>query len=295
MIDESSGRLLRRLLGLRSTKPAYSDKDLFERAQKLIPYEASKRFNLGLLDIAAAYCHVGSPDCVQCPLRSLCVHGRLVGKTEVSTREEESSEVRRPLCRSGWLSLALERLGHECVFASDIDPQLQEVYRRNFPGGPAIHGDIREAKLHVPPHDVLCAGFPCQPFSKSGTQAGLRDETSGTLFHEIVDVLRLHNPSYVILENVGNFERHDGGRTWRIVKASLSRLGYQVSATDHVTSGGEGLLSPHHFRVSTSPGTLFCCSFTHRGTKNVFPSRNRKAETTMADVVQSRMNFWSMT
>ena len=76
MIDESSGRLLRRLLGLSSSGPAYSDKDLFERAQRLIPYDASRRFNLGLLDIAAAYCHVGSPDCVQCPLRSLCVRGR---------------------------------------------------------------------------------------------------------------------------------------------------------------------------------------------------------------------------
>ena len=77
MIDESSGRLLRRLLGLNSTGPAHSDKDLFERVRRLIPSDASRRFNLGLLDIAAAYCHVGSPDCVQCPLRCLCVRGRL--------------------------------------------------------------------------------------------------------------------------------------------------------------------------------------------------------------------------
>ena len=76
MIDESSGRLLRRLLGLGSSGPAYLDKDLFERARRLIPSDSSRRFNLGLLDIAAAYCHVGSPHCVQCPLRSLCVHGR---------------------------------------------------------------------------------------------------------------------------------------------------------------------------------------------------------------------------
>ena len=79
MIDESSGRLLRRLLGLNSTEPAYSDKDLFRRAQRLVPYGASRTFNLGLLDIAAAYCHVSSPDCVQCPLRSLCVRGQIVG------------------------------------------------------------------------------------------------------------------------------------------------------------------------------------------------------------------------
>ena len=78
MIDEGSGRLLRRLLGFSSTGPAYSDRELRERTEALIPHETSRAFNLGLLDIAAAYCHVNSPDCVQCPLRSLCSRGRLV-------------------------------------------------------------------------------------------------------------------------------------------------------------------------------------------------------------------------
>ena len=78
MIDESSGRLLRRLLGLSSTGPAYSDRKLLVRTEALVPHETSRAFNLGLLDIAAAYCHVGSPDCVRCPLRSLCSRGRLV-------------------------------------------------------------------------------------------------------------------------------------------------------------------------------------------------------------------------
>ena len=78
MVDESSGRLLRRLMGLNSTGPAYSDKDLFDRAQRLIPHDGSRTFNLGLLDIAAVYCHVSSPECGQCPLRSLCVRGRKV-------------------------------------------------------------------------------------------------------------------------------------------------------------------------------------------------------------------------
>ena len=78
MIDESSGRLLRRLLGLSNTGPAYSDRKLLERTEALVPHETSRAFNLGLLDIAAAYCHVGSPDCVRCPLRNLCSQGRLV-------------------------------------------------------------------------------------------------------------------------------------------------------------------------------------------------------------------------
>ena len=77
----------------------------------------------------------------------------------------------------GGFRIALERLGHECVFASEIDSELREVYNGNFLEGPAILGDIRQAKDHVPPHDILCAGFPCQPFSKSGTQAGMKDKT----------------------------------------------------------------------------------------------------------------------
>ena len=78
MIDESSGRLLRRLLGLNSRRPAYSDKELYQRAQKLLPRQTSRRFNLGLLDVAAAYCHVTDPDCPRCPIRRLCVEGSRV-------------------------------------------------------------------------------------------------------------------------------------------------------------------------------------------------------------------------
>ena len=187
----------------------------------------------------------------------------------------------------GGFRVALESLGHECVFSCEIDPMLRELYRRNFPHGPVIQGDIRTSKQQVPPHDVLCAGFPCQPFSKSGTQAGLNDETSGTLFHEILDVLKRHRPNYVILENVGNFERHDEGRTWRIVKSSLRGLGYHVSATEHRVSGGEGLLSPHHLGFPHHRERFFAVA-SHTGVpKNIFPPRDRTAVTSMNRVVQS--------
>lgn len=83
MVDESSGRLLRRLLGVRVTGPAYSDRKLLERTEVLVPHKASREFNLGLLDIAAAYCHVNSPSCGQCPLRNLCSWGRLVAEDVV--------------------------------------------------------------------------------------------------------------------------------------------------------------------------------------------------------------------
>ena len=187
----------------------------------------------------------------------------------------------------GGFRVALERLGHECVFASEIDVQLQEVYAMNFPDGPAIQGDIRQAKDDVPEHDILCAGFPCQPFSKSGAQAGLKDQTIGTLYHEIRAIIEARRPSYVILENVGNFERHDGGRTWQIVKSSLMDLGYWVQATEHVASGGDGLLSPHHLGYPHHRERFFAVASLEELPSSPFPTRNRQASTSMAGVVQT--------
>jgi DNA (cytosine-5)-methyltransferase 1 len=146
----------------------------------------------------------------------------------------------------GGFHLALEGLGHKCVFASELDDELRSLYVRNFPSAVKyVVGDIRAHHHKVPPHDILCAGFPCQPFSKSGFQDG-RFDTRGTLFHDIIAILKEHKPKYVILENVGNFEQHDSGRTWAVAKAKLQRIGYTVVATKHVKSGGHGLISPHH-------------------------------------------------
>ena len=188
----------------------------------------------------------------------------------------------------GGIRLALERLGYECVFASELDSELQQVYNRNFPGGPPIDGDIRCSKGRVPTHDLLCAGFPCQPFSKSGTQAGLNDKTSGTLFHEILEILQVHKPTYVILENVGNFERHDEGRTWRIVKTSLEELGYDVRGTEHMASGGQGLLSPHHLGFPHHRERFFAVASLEGLPKDTFPQRNRSVLTSMKGIVQDR-------
>ena len=188
----------------------------------------------------------------------------------------------------GGFRLALERLGHECVFASELDGELQEVYNRNFPKGPVIQGDIRLSKDLVPPHDLLCAGFPCQPFSKSGSQAGLTDKTSGTLFHEILEILRVHKPTFVILENVGNFGRHDEGRTWRIVNTTLESLGYEVKGTEHMASGGKGLLSPHHLGFPHHRERFFAVASLEGLPKDPFPPRNRSALTSITDIVQQR-------
>lgn len=139
----------------------------------------------------------------------------------------------------GGFHLAARQLGGECVFASEIDPKLQANYKANFGIEPA--GDIKEVKPDdVPAHDLLCAGFPCQPFSKAGGQMGWEDAVRGTVFFNIVEILRKRKPKFIILENVAHFVRHDKGNTYAKVKKSLESLDYKVCHSQ---------LSPHKFGV----------------------------------------------
>jgi DNA (cytosine-5)-methyltransferase 1 len=139
----------------------------------------------------------------------------------------------------GGFHVALHRLGHECVFASEIDPTLQDLYSKNF--GLAARGDIRQVPLsHIPKHDILCAGFPCQPFSKAGRQAGLDCPRYGSLFDNVIEILKVRKPQFIILENVPNLARHNGGETWAEMRTRLEKAGY---TTD------EHRLSPHQFGI----------------------------------------------
>ena len=139
----------------------------------------------------------------------------------------------------GGFHLAAEHFGGECVFASEIDSGLQEIYKKNF--NIEIHGDIRRVQPEeVPQHDLLCAGFPCQPFSKAGDQMGWNDAVRGTVFWNIIEILRLRRPKLVMLENVAHFVRHDEGNTYQKVKKALESLGYKVDYHQ---------FSPHQFGV----------------------------------------------
>jgi DNA (cytosine-5)-methyltransferase 1 len=192
----------------------------------------------------------------------------------------------------GGFHVALKTLGYECVFASEIDSELQRLYAVNFPEAErVIHGDIRECKDKIPRHDILCAGFPCQPFSKSGFQNGLRDKTRGTLFHEIIDILRTHRPRYVFLENVGNFERHDGGQTWTVVRESLENLGYDVRGTEHIKSGGHGLISPHHLGYPHTRERFFAVASLETLPDDPFPKADRHRVTRLRDIGQPRSDL----
>ncbi|MBV6517060.1 MAG: IS1595 family transposase ISCco3 [Planctomycetes bacterium] len=120
----------------------------------------------------------------------------------------------------GGFHLALEALGHKCVFASEINQDLADLYKKNF--GMRPHGDIRGLALaEIPPHDILCAGFPCQPFSKAGEQRGLKCPQWGDLIDYVVRILRHHEPQFFLIENVPNLVRHRKGKTWRSIQHRL--------------------------------------------------------------------------
>lgn len=129
-------------------------------------------------------------------------------------------------CGIGGFHLAMTSLGAECVMASDIDEAVKVSYKQNY--GIIPKGDIKRIKLsHIPKHDIICAGFPCQPFSISGSQKGFDDER-GKLFFNVVKIAKTHKPKVIFLENVKNFEKHDDGKSLERVKAELEKIGYQV-------------------------------------------------------------------
>lgn len=142
----------------------------------------------------------------------------------------------------GGFHFALEDLGCECVFASELKEDLRQLYSINFPGI-KIEGDITKIKpQEIPKHDILCAGFPCQPFSQAGKRQGFNDEKDrGNLFSYICRILEHHYPRYVLLENVSNLMGHDEGNTWRTIKSKLEELRYNVADPE--------ILSPHQFGI----------------------------------------------
>lgn len=130
-------------------------------------------------------------------------------------------------CGIGGFHQAMSDLGGECVYASDIDADCRKTYEANY--GIKPDGDITKVEAQdIPQHDVLCAGFPCQAFSKAGKRLGFADETKGTLFFDICRILKYHKPKYALLENVRNLASHDKGNTWRVIHDSLVDLGYNV-------------------------------------------------------------------
>jgi DNA (cytosine-5)-methyltransferase 1 len=158
-------------------------------------------------------------------------------------------------CGIGGFRFAFQRAGGKCVFSSDWDKYSQITYAANF-GGEKPHGDIYSvADNAIPEFDILCAGFPCQPFSIAGVSKklslgrkhGFDDEKQGNLFFKIADILDHHRPPAFVLENVKNLRSHDGGRTFDIIYRTLTdALGYTVY---HKVIDAQSVVPQHRERI----------------------------------------------
>jgi DNA (cytosine-5)-methyltransferase 1 len=147
----------------------------------------------------------------------------------------------------GGFHVALSRLGHECVYACEIDQTLRAVYEQNFGMVPA--GDIRHLNAeHVPHHEILCAGFPCQPFSLAGKLEGPECELYGQLINHAFRIIKARQPMYVMLENVPNVLTIADGRFWKRIKAKFTRFGYALDYR---------IYSPEEFGVPQRRNRLF--------------------------------------
>ena len=130
----------------------------------------------------------------------------------------------------GGFHAAMSALGGKCVYASEIDPKAAAIYEQNWGINPLgdLTEDANDEVMNVPSHDVLCAGFPCQPFSKSGAQRGM-EETRGTLYWNILKIIEAHHPKVVILENVRNLYGPRHQHEWEVIIETLRDEGYRVS------------------------------------------------------------------
>lgn len=127
----------------------------------------------------------------------------------------------------GGFRIAAQENGGKCVFSSEWDKFAQKTYEYNF--GEVPFGDITQIEPDfIPKHDVLFAGFPCQPFSYSGRNEGFKDKTRGTLFFDILRILEHHKPKMFLLENVKGLKSHDKGKTLETIIESLEKIGYNI-------------------------------------------------------------------
>ncbi|GAB1232068.1 hypothetical protein UT4_05340 [Ferrigenium sp. UT4] len=176
----------------------------------------------------------------------------------------------------GGFHVALSRLGGQCVFASEIDLVLQSTYKENF--GLTPSGDLKQISPNaVPDHEVLCAGFPCQPFSKAGEQLGFECDKQGDLFQYVAKIISAKKPAFFILENVPNLLKHNGGETYRLILKKLKSLQYDVD---------ERRLSPHHFGIPQIRDRVYIIGARHGLSQFSWPEE-RTHELNICDVLEA--------
>jgi DNA (cytosine-5)-methyltransferase 1 len=155
----------------------------------------------------------------------------------------------------GGMRIGFQNAGGVCVFSSEFDKHAQATYFKNY--GEIPFGDITKIPTEaIPPHDVLIAGFPCQPFSHAGLKLGI-DDTRGTLFYEVARILEINKPSVAVLENVKGLISHDGGYTLQVILKTLSRIGYKCNIPVEIIEEG----SPKLLQELAKKMVLKSCDF----------------------------------
>lgn len=185
-------------------------------------------------------------------------------------------------CGLGGFRLAFEENGGECVFSSDIDEHAQKTYEMNFVEKPA--GDITKIEAKdVPNHDILCAGFPCQPFSTAGRRLGF-DDTRGTLFFDVARILKEKKPMCFILENVKGLTNHDSGNTLNTILNTLDEIGYDYKYE---------VLNAKNYNVPQNRERWYCIGVkknTDIDINNfIFPAPE-ELKTKLSDIIESRVD-----
>jgi len=166
--------------------------------------------------------------------------------------------------RLGFQNIFKERA--EFVFSSEIDKYAKITYQANYNDIP--DGDITKIKAKdIPPHDIILAGFPCQPFSNAGLKKGFED-TRGILFFDIAQIAKYHKPQVLFLENVKGFRNHDKGNTFRVVKETLEELGYRVFAE---------VLNAKNFGVPQNRERIYIIAFLDHTINFEFPKPLKKS------------------
>lgn len=170
-------------------------------------------------------------------------------------------------CGIGGFHQALTNMNGKCVFACDIDEKCRNIYEKNYKLKP--DGDITKINIsQIPNFDVLCGGFPCQPFSKAGLQKGF-DDDRGNLFFNICNIIKHHKPKYMILENVRNLASHDDGNTWKTIYKNITELGYTTYETPII-------LNVLHFNVPQNrERVVILCKRNDLGELPVLPIINK--------------------
>jgi len=156
----------------------------------------------------------------------------------------------------GGIRKGFEQAGGKCVFTSEWDAYAQKTYTMNFPSDDPVTGDITQIEASdIPDHDILLAGFPCQPFSIAGVSkknalgrpTGFADETQGTLFFDVARIIKEKKPKAFVLENVKNLKSHDKGNTFKVITKTLTQeLGYTV---DYKVIDGQCWVPQHRERI----------------------------------------------